>query len=490
MINSNNYIKLIFIWFLVIIISGCSDPWNDRIDDSENNQIKQNLSEQLVSNPETSQFGQLLRETGYDSILNSSKTYTVWVPNNEAMNQVDENLLSDIEQSRLFIKNHIALSTFTSTSNLDTVTVHMLNDKYLQFINGNKIDESQLITSDHYASNGIFHIINQALVPKLNIWEYLMENISEYEVSNYLETLDDFNIYHRADSIAKANPEAQNIFADSLTNSYLFNVYNLNNEKNKYTFFLMEDDIFIEETNKLKPYLNKGQTDSTEVFAKYFNLRDLSFQQIFARENLPDTLTSQFGVKIPINKQQIIEEIPLSNGIIYRMSSLNIPLNSRLVTTIIQGEEPNSFSRNDREEFIFYREKSDPNGNIVNDIMVRNHGIARFSINYSARDMYSTTYQVYWRAVNDIQSNTFQQQLRIGGRRSSVEGEESNIIDPITTLPYTNVPPDVYEEVYVGEFTLEQAGNIDFISLIAANTGSNGNNTLTLDYLRLVPVIQ
>ncbi|RXG27609.1 fasciclin domain-containing protein [Leeuwenhoekiella marinoflava] len=486
MTTLNTYTKWLFIGVLSMGLSNCSDPWDDRSAEGDQN-LQKNLSERLLENTETSSFGQLLVETGYDSILKASKTFTVWAPTNEAMNQVDESILSDLEKSRLFIKNHITLSAYSSVNSEDTLTIHMLSNKYLQFIEGNRIAGSQVVTADQYTSNGIFYTIDQALEVRPNIWEYLEENKAEYSVGAYLYSLDDFNIYHRRDSIAKANPDAQTLFADSLTNSYLHNVYNLNNEQNKYTFLLMENDGFESETEKLVPYLNKGAVDSTKIYAQYFALRDMTFQGIYSRENLPDTLVSKFGVKVPLDQSQILEEIPVSNGIVYRMSTVDVPLEKRLLTTEIQGEEPKSFSRNDKEASTFYRERPDPQGGIVYDIMVQNHGAAQFAINYEADDMYSTTYQVYWRAVNDIQSNTFQQRLRIGGTLSE---DGSEIVDPIALLPYTDVPPDVYDEVYVGEFTLEEAGKIDFISLIAANTGSNGNNTLTLDYLKLIPVIQ
>jgi hypothetical protein len=117
--------------------------------------------------------------------------------------------------------------------------------------------------------------------------------------------------------------------------------------------------------------------------------------------------------------------------------------------------------------------------------MVQNHGEPLFTIYYSVRDLYSTTYKVYWRAINDIQSNTFQQRLRIGGTFN----ELGEVEDPLAMLDYTDVTPDVYDEIYIGEFTIGQ-GSSGLISLIAANSGSNGVNTLTLDYIKLVPVIK
>ena len=300
-------------------------------------------------------------------------------------------------------------------------------------------------------------------------------------------SLDDFNIY-ATDSLPKAmvknNEEV--MFADSLTNSYLLNVYNLNNERNKYTFFLLENDGYKDEVETLEPYLMKNTPDSTNIYASYFTVRDMAFHKSYSRENLPDTLTSKFGVKVPINQDMIIEEVKLSNGVLFKMSTVEVPLEKRLLTTIIEGENPSGFSQGDKQVNTFFRDKASPSGEPFSDIMVQNHEVPKFGIYYSANNLYSTTYRVYWRAINDIQENTFQQSIRIGGQFT----EDGSIANPIASLPYTNVPPDDYSEVFIGEFTLEEAGKIDLITLLAANTAVNGQNTLTLDYLKFVPVIK
>ncbi len=483
MITTNKYIKGLFASIALIGAVSCSDPWDDHNSTNDDN-LKQNLNERLKNTTETTEFAKLIAETGLDIELSNSKTYTVWAPTNAALSQVDPALLSNINKKRLFVQNHIALTTFSSVTEKDTVTVQMLSNKYLEFKNGTTMADASVITANQYASNGLFHIINKALEPKSNIWEYLKENTGSSNLSAYLQSLTQFNLY-KSDSIAKAFA-FHNIYSDSLTNSYLKNVYNLNNEKNKYTFFLLENNAFDTEVEKLEPYLIKSNQDSTTTYASYFTTRDFAFHKAIARENLPDTLTSRFGVKVPINKNNILREIQLSNGIVYVMSALDVPLKTRLVTSKIEGEKPIGFSRNDKRTNTFYREKNDNNGVLFNDIMVQNHGTPLFTINYSASNLYSTTYKVYWRAVNDIQVNTFQQSLRIGGTKQ-VDG---TVLDPIAELPYTDVPPNVYDEIFIGEFTLNEAGTIDLISLIAANTGVNGNNTLSLDYLKLVPVIK
>ncbi|MCR8666805.1 fasciclin domain-containing protein [Aestuariibaculum sp. M13] len=485
----NKYSKAILASLSLLAVVSCSDPWDDHAKSSDDN-LKQNLGERLTSISETSEFGKLLTETGYDRVLTGTKTYTVWAPTNAAMAAVPASELANLESKKLFVSNHIALTSVGSVSTQDTVTVQMMSNKYLEFIGGEVMDGAPVVTPDQYTSNGLYHIVSDALVPRSNIWEYIKSMNGSNAMSTYLVSLNEFNIYP-SDSTAKATAEAISpaiIYSDSLTNSYLRNVYNLNNEKNKYTFFLLEDDAYNAEVTKLEPYLTKSNADSTTTYASYFNVRDFAFHKSVSQENLPDTLVSRFGVKVPIDKDNIIEQVNLSNGVLYVMSSMDVPLETRLLTTQIEGERPVGFSQGDKRGNTFYREKEDLDGVAFEDIMVQNHGVPLFTIYYRAPDLYSTTYKVYWRAINDIQSNTFQQRVRIGGGFN----ELGEFVDEIATLNYTDVAPNVYDEVYVGEFYIDQLGSInnELISLIAANSASNGVNTLTLDYIKLVPVIK
>lgn len=479
------YFKLFFACILLAGAFSCSDPWEEHAETSDAN-LNFNLSEALTASAQTSEFAKLLTETGYDKILASSKTFTVWAPTNEAFAQVEASALASTAAKKLFVENHIALTAFSSITQQDTVTVKMYSNKYLEFKFGKTIADANVIEADKYTSNGLYHIIDKALAPKKNIWEYVQERASTNAMSKYLIDLNEVNIYTR-DSVQKSL-SLPGIYADSLTNSYFTNVYNLNNEENKYTFFLLEDGSFVTETERLRPYMNRISEDSTTTYTNYFTVRDLAFHKAITRENLPDTLVSKFGVKVPLNEATIAEEIQLSNGVVYVMGELEIPLETRLLTSTIQGEEPFQFSQGDKRSNTFYREKEDPNGIVFNDIMVQNHRINRFTIYYGVSNLYTTTYKVYWRAINDIQTNTFQQRVNIGGFISEVDG---SLNEPFAELPYTNVEPNVYEEVFVGEFELTVKGSGQtLVSLMAANSTSDGVNTLSLDYLKLVPVIK
>jgi uncharacterized surface protein with fasciclin (FAS1) repeats len=477
-----NYKKL-FVGILTIALFSCSDPWGDRQSDDAN--LNVSLSVAITNTTETSKFAELLVKTGYDKVLSESKSYTVFAPSNEAMALVDASILNDPAKLTFFVQNHIALTAYSSVRDKASEKVKMLSEKYLVFKGSTTIDDATIVTADKYTANGVFHIINKPLTPKQNIWQYVNDLSTSSVMSKYLLSLTELNIY-RADSIAKINP-VPGRYADSLTNCYLRNVYNLNNEKNSYTLFLMDDAGYTAEVDKLKPYLIKNSAARTDTYSSYFTVRDMAFPKAYLPNELPATLTTRFGVTVKIDKTQIVgEPIVLSNGIIYRIKKVDVPLLDRLITTKIEGE--NNYASSVRNK-VMYRELKDPANNLlfVNDIMVKNSAYTLFQLDYSATDLYSTTYKVYWRAINDVQTTAFLQRLVIGLVKVN------NVLDFANSLKDfgpVSVPFGVYSEVYLGEFTLAQARDIDRISLVVANSATNGTNTMSLDYLKFVPVVK
>lgn len=479
--------KKLFVGVLTIALVSCSDPWSERENNGDNN-LNASLSEAISNTAQTTKFAELLVKAGYDKVLSESKTYTVFAPTNEAMDQVDASLLDTPEEQISFVQNHIALTAYSSVRELDSEKIKMLGNKYLLFKGSTAIGDATIITADKYAANGVFHIVNKALSPKQNIWQYVNGASSSSAMSAYLLSLTELNIY-KADSIAKKVNEAlPGVYDDSLSNSYLKNVYNLNNEKNSYTLFLIQDEGYTPEVDNLKPYLIKKSADSTTTYASYFTVRDMAFPKAYMPNELPDVLTTRFGVEVPIDKTQIVgEPIVLSNGIIYIMKKVEVPLEKRLVTTKIEGESTVWYNPSDLRSKILYRDLKDPFGVFFNDIMVKNQGISNAWLNYSAKDIYSTTYKVYWRAINDMQSNVFKQRLIVGAVIVD------NILDPnlaIKDFGLIDVPVKLYDEVLLGEFTMDQADDIDMISLLSNPVTTNGNNTITLDYLKFVPVVK
>jgi len=470
-----------------LALNGCSDSLDEHttVTDSK---LQKSLAQRIAEESELSEFNALLEESGFDEILNSSKSFTVWAPDNQAMSNVPSEVLADPEQVKRFVSNHIALTSFSTDMVKDTLRVQMLSEKYEDFLSDTSIGGAGISLADQYASNGIYHIISSDLAPQFNIWEYIVANPGDYDQNEFIESLNDFDLFNVEQGIGES--EEMEETEDTLHANELLRTYDLRDEQKRYTYFVMADEGYGLEKDKLVPYSKRPSQDSTQMLAQYNVVKDLVFEGAYTLDNLPNTLTSLDGVEVPIDQDNFIgEPMELSNGIVYLVDRIDVKLEDKLLPIKIEGETPWGFSHN-RNDNLFYREKTDPSGEYFEDLVARNHGVAQFSIHYEASKLYSTTYRVYWRAVNDFEGS-FWQGLRIGGRYEAMEDEEGvELVDVIANYPPMEVPPNNYEEVFVGEFTLERAGDINMISLVAENNSSDRWNPLSLDYLRLVPIIE
>lgn len=491
MIKFHSFYKKIALVALMVFAFSCSDPWDERNTGNEAN-IDKSLVEAINSSSEFSEFSKLLVATGYDKVLASSKNFTVFVPSNAAMSQVPVSIINDPVALKQFVGNHIALTSYSSVRDNDEIQIEMQSKKFLVFQGNSTIDDANIIKADLLASNGIYHIIDKPLTPKLNIWQFVASQSATSMMSADLLALKDFSIY-KGDIDKKILSETYGAgyLSDSLTNSFLTNVYNLNNEKNSYTLFLMEDEGYNQEADKMKAYTIKSTTDSTATYAKYFTVRDMVVNKKYEPSQLPSTLTSRFGVEYTIDKTQIVgEPIRLSNGIVYIMKKVDVPMEKRLVPIVIQGESfdlrynmNNSIASITRNFFL-------PSTENINDVFVLNPGSALPRLVYLNRlkDLYSTTYRVHWRAINN-KTTVFSQTIAIGGSYV-LTGTITNFTNPIKILAYTPVPINDFNEVFVGDFTPLQSGNVLNLTLLGANSATNGVNSLTLDYLKIVPVVK
>lgn len=486
----NKISKTLCFLYLFTVLQACTDNLDEHVNVTDPN-LQETLTQRISEDPQLSEFSSLLERSGYDAVLNSSKTYTVWAPTNDALAQVPDGVLNDDAKLEQFMQNHIALSSFTTGMVQDTVSVEMLTQKYVDFLPGSMtVSDATISQADQYASNGIYHVIDKALVPQPNLWEYITSNPSNLEQNDFISSLNEYDLFNSEDSTQVATEgTVEEVDNDTLVNEILKTGYYIKDEKKKFTYFVMKDDGFEQEASKMMPYTQRPTQDSTETLAKYYVARDMIFKGIYKPGDLPATLTSVYGVEVPIDKSNIVgDPIKISNGIVYVMDVVDVPIENKLQTVIIQGEEPASFSQNDKSANTFYRERTDPSGKYYEDIEVRNHGVPRFTINYHSPQLFSTTYKVYWRAINDFEGS-FWQHVRIGGGTQVAEDGTVTQIDPVAEYDPHEVPPYNYDEVYVGDFTLEEARDL-MISLVAENTGSDRWNPLTLDYLKLVPIVE
>lgn len=481
--KTSKYISLLAL--LAVIFTACKKQWDQR-DSITDQQLNVTVMQQIKANADLSIFASYLTKTGYDKVLNSTKTYTVWAPNNTAMQAVDQSILTDTAKLRVFIANHIANQIYLTNEPQPSMRIHNLLGKNVTFT-PTKVEDANIVKANQYVKNGVVHTIDKALTVKQSIWEYInsLTGVGQ-EDKNYLINQNYIVIDTSAATVTGVDPKTGKPILKPGTgvvnkNYYFDNVGDLSNEDKQYTHIILTDAAFDAEENIVSKYFTTSDPDSTYNLSAFNVVKDLTINGVVTPDQLPDHLVSVNNVNVPINKAAIVQTYNASNGIVYVMSSVNFNLADKITPIYIQGENPSYFSRTDKGGDIFFRIKKDDQGQIFNDIFISGTGSngalpAKFFAAYNLTKLYSCQYTVYWRAVNDIQTTAISQQLSFASPTAG-------------TFPYTSVPPNVYTETQLGTYTMTRYGYMSMF-LIGANSTTAGTNSLTLDYVKLVPVLQ
>ncbi|MBC7616691.1 MAG: fasciclin domain-containing protein [Pedobacter sp.] len=476
---TKKYLIYIALVSIGTVLFSCKDDWEQR-NEVQNIDNTVNLSQKLIAQPNFSVFNEYVKATGYDKLLESSQNYTVWAPTNAAIAGLDPAIIASPTKLKDYVANHIALATFpVSKKNGDTIRVKLLNNKYATII-GSKFEEGNIIGEGQFVKNGVLHTLDHAMATKANIWDYILNSTDATLQTNFISNLSTMVIDSAKATIIGYKSNGEPIFAPNpptiARNTYWVNVADLRDESQQYTYFMLQNAAFTSESAKLATYYPSIDPNFNSSF---YLVKDLTVKGLYPVNKLPDTLISVGGVKVPISKAAIVKSYNASNGIVYVVNALPFRLKDKVPEFKIEGEKPFGFSAN---RTVLYRTKLDDLGKPFNDIEVYNHGVAEFSIFYIKPNLPFVKYKVYAKAIaglpGDSQVAAFTQRFFV-----------YNTSTVAYTLFYTHlVNPLSYAEVYMGEYTPQQFGLLQF-RLTAANSTAKDVSTVILDYLRFEPIL-
>lgn len=477
LIKKYSLILLLLVGFGVIV--ACNKKW-DNHDAITDPSIAINLYQVIKANSNLSKFSELLEKSGYSKIISSSKSYTVWAPTNQALATLDPAILNDSLKLRSFVGNHIANLAYTTSSTLQRIP--MLNGKFSRF-KDLAFDSATITVPNLAASNGILHLVDKFIPSIDNCWQFL-NNTTNYPLCKSAFTTLNYNFFDStkatqiATDPATGNPIWDSTNAIFLRNTFLDKVSDISDESKEYTLFILTDAGYNSEYFKLNPFFVSNNSDSTKSLTSFYLIKDLVVSGSYSLNQLPDTLTSTLGVKIPVDKSRILASHKTSNGYVHVLNKINFNLTDKFPPIIIEGENPTSFATTDRAANTFYRTRINPNNGLVfKDILMQNYGFSNYFIRYSITDVPAMKYNASWVAVNDFQTSPlWLQRLAIGSLQD-------------TTLPSQRIVNNNYSEVQLGQFELTSYRNRLNLFVIGPSGSSTtgGNNSISLDYIKLTP---
>ena len=172
---------------LVLILFACqTDPWDSHLRES-GQPAGATLLDVVQENPEWSTFYQALAATGYDSLLQSANTYTVFAPVNSAWSSVR---MSDVAALKKIVANHIAYEKRLSTDRLQRESLQMVSGKMVSYsAETQTFNGAQVTSPDHVAANGVLHVTNKLVEVQDNVWDNINKIRNNSQVA-YLKASD------------------------------------------------------------------------------------------------------------------------------------------------------------------------------------------------------------------------------------------------------------------------------------------------------------
>jgi hypothetical protein len=459
-------------------VSSCKKWDDDKLEADV--RVKQSVWEQVQKEEQLSTFVGLAKGIGLDSILSGSRTVTLFAPTNDVFSGISSSFLANPDSVRYLLYNHVAFQSYMIPAGVPIRRIQMMNGKY-QMLSFSSFDAAPLIDRNKYASNGVYHTVRGVSRALPNCWEFIEQSTQVPTLhSNFLKSLY-VNVFDSANAVqigidpVTGRPIYQPGSDSMRVNLFLRNVYDVSQESQEYTVFMLADPTWSAELARFSPYYVTGSVDSTRRLAGYSIAQDFAIPGSFTANALPDTVVSKFGVKVPISKSAIVRSIKTSNGFIHILNASTVQFRDKFRSIRIEGELFTSTSA-DRRSSTFFRDRFNPTTGLdFKDVMFYNHGVALFNVRYVLREVPSTRYRVFWVAVNDFQTAAFSQRLAVG-----------SLLNP--TFPSVVVNPNVFTEVLLGEVTLTSHQNTLELFLQAANSTAATVNPLVCDYIRLEPL--
>jgi hypothetical protein len=176
-----------YILLLLLLSWGCDDQWDERYSNPLET-VNENMWDFIQKSPNLSNYVEIVKELGYDTIFSKNNIYTLFIPANEAINAYEDqfgDLTSDI------LKYHITNQFIQSRAINGKKPILTMLEKFSLFENSSQnltYDQIEIVEESPLFRNGKYYIMSDVAVPRLNIFQYLQ--VFNPSFANYISDMD------------------------------------------------------------------------------------------------------------------------------------------------------------------------------------------------------------------------------------------------------------------------------------------------------------
>lgn len=256
-------IRLVFAsMLLVTLLFGSCKEWDEHYDagSAVEGSATSTIWENITANSNLSQFAALVQKAGYEELLKSTQTLTVWAPLNNTFDY--EALMAESNETlrKEFVQNHIARNNYPASGSIES-SITMLNLKHLVFEgNGNYSMDGIAVAQPNVASvNGVLHTLNGKLQFRSNILESL--NNKDYPIDSISDYIHSYDVLRLSESKSTPGPvvDGHLTYLDSVFDDYNRLCQNyawINREDSNYTMIVPNNEAWTKAMDYIKKCYN------------------------------------------------------------------------------------------------------------------------------------------------------------------------------------------------------------------------------------------
>ena len=273
----NKYIGMAMVALGVLAAASCTD-FNDYNEVKGDDLASGNrtLWENILQNPELSQFKDLVQQAGFDKALSQSHYYTVFAPLNNTFDANTYAKLDSVKLLRQFVYNHVADYGHNATGSFDE-RVKMLNGKSYIFKSGTDsymFDELNIANPNNPSSNGVLHVLSGAAAYYPNLYAFITDTLSAKEkgIDSLVHYIQEHEYSRLDESASVIGPivDGRQTYIDSVmkTRNYITDMLNakLEQEDSSYTFIIPNNEAWTKQYEHYKSYFNYLGTTAAENY--------------------------------------------------------------------------------------------------------------------------------------------------------------------------------------------------------------------------------